>query len=89
MEFFRIDNKNMYVSSCGCFMKSYDKIIVVKKGGKIYLNADYYDYSLTTARHRNYFLDVNSKEFEKNVEDGLYDFVSDREIKEMYYSYIS
>lgn len=89
MEFYKIDNKNMYVSSCGCFVKSYDKIIIVKRNGKIYLNADYYDYSISTARHRNYYLGVNSKEFEKNVKNGCYEFISDNEIKEMYYSYIS
>lgn len=89
MEFYRVGNKNMFVSSCGCFMKSYDKIIVVKKGGKIYLNADYYDYSLTTARHRNYFLNVTQKEFEENDKKGLYNYLSNDEIMEIYYAYIS
>ena len=72
--------KKMYISTCGNILKSYDKIIVVKKGGEIYLNADYYDYSTTTARHRNLFLGVDAKEFNKNLKEGRYKLISDEEI---------
>ena len=89
MNFLQVKNKNMYVSSCGCFLKSYNKIIIAKKGGEIYINADYHDYSVTTARHRNLYLGVNSKEFEKNAKKGMYNFISDEEMLEMYYSYIN
>lgn len=80
INFRQIDKKNMYISDCGNILKSYDKIIVVKKGGEIYLNADYYDYSTTTSRHRNLFLGVDSKEFHKNLKEGRYKLVSDEEI---------
>lgn len=78
--FNQVDQKNMYISTCGNILKSYDKIIVVKKGGEIYLNADYYDYSTTTSRHRNLFLGVDSKQFNKNLREGRYKLVSDEEI---------
>ena len=89
MNFLQVKNKNMYVSSCGCFLKSYNKIIIAKKGGEIYINADYHDYSVTTARHRNLYLGVDSKEFKKNVKKGKYNFITNDEIMEMYKAYIS
>ncbi len=80
INFNQIGHKNMYISTCGNILKSYDRIIVVKKGGEIYLNADYYDYSTTTAKHRNLFLGVDSKQFNKNLREGRYKLVSDEEI---------
>lgn len=78
--FYQVDNKNMWISSCGNILKSYNEIIAVKKNGKVYLNADYYDYSTTTARHRNLFLGVTAKEFHKNLKSGKYILVPDEEI---------
>lgn len=83
MNFKRVDSKNMYISNCGNVLKSYDKIIVIKKGGKTYLNADYYDYSTTTSKHRNLFLGVDSKRFYKNLKEGYYILVPDEKITEM------
>lgn len=83
ISFHQINKKNMYISTCGNILKSYDKIIVVKKGGEIYLNADYYDFSTTTARHRNLFLDVDSKEFNKNLKEGFYILVPDEKIMQI------
>ena len=80
INFNQIGKKNMYISTCGNILKSYDRIIVVKKGGEIYLNADYYNYSTTTARHRNQFLGVDAKEFNKNLKEGRYKLISDEEI---------
>lgn len=83
MNFKRVDSKNMYISDCGNVLKSYDKVIVVKKGGKTYLNADYHDFSKTTAKHRNSFLGVDSKWFNKNFKEGYYILVPDEKIMEM------
>ena len=79
----------MYVSDCGRVMKSYDNIIVIRKDGKIYINADYYNYSKTTATHRNQFLNVTNKEFYRNAEKGYYTFIPNSEIMELYYSMIT
>jgi len=83
MIFKQVNNKNMYISTDGNILKSYNKIIAVKKGGQIYLNADYYDFSTTTSRHRNQFLGVNAKEFNENMKKGRYNFLSDEEIVKM------
>lgn len=79
----QVNNKNMYISTCGNVLKSYDKVVAVKKGGQIYLNADYHDFSKTTARHRNLFLGVSAGEFNKNVKNGCYHFLSDEEMMKM------
>lgn len=81
--FKQVNNKNMYISNDGNILKSYDKIIAVKKGGQIYLNADYYNYSKTTATHRNLFLGVDAKEFKQNEKNGCYHFLSDEEMVKM------
>lgn len=83
MIFKQVNNKNMYISTDGNILKSYNKIIVAKKGGQIYLNADYHDFSKTTARHRNLFLGVNAKEFNENMKKGCYIFIPDEKITEM------
>lgn len=83
MIFKQVGKKNMYISKCGNVLKSYDKIIAVRKDGQIYLNADYYNYSTTTARHRNLFLGVNAKEFKENDKKGCYYYISDEEIMEI------
>lgn len=83
MVFKQVNNKNMFISTDGNVLKSYNKIIAVKKGGQIYLNADYYNYSKTTATHRNLFLGVGAGEFNKNVKNGCYHFLSDEEMMKM------
>ena len=80
INFYQVGKKNMYISTCGNILKSYDRIIAVKKGSEIYLNADYHDYSKTTAQHRNQFLGVDSKEFHRNLKEGHYILISDEEI---------
>ena len=89
MEFLKVNNKNMYISRDGKILKSYNKIIIIKKDGEIFINSNYYNYSPTTSRHRNLFLDVSNKEFERNCRNGLYNFISDDEMLEMYYGLIS
>lgn len=85
MIFKQVNNKNMYISTDGNVLKSYNKIIAVKKGGQIYLNDDYHDFSKTTATHRNLFLGVGAKEFKQNVKNGRYHFLGDEEIVKMCY----
>ena len=88
MNFRRIDNKNMYVANRGniSVLKSYNKIIVIEKDGEVFINSEYHDYSRTTAKHRNLYLGVTSKEFEANCRNGKYFFITDKEIQEMFYS---
>jgi hypothetical protein len=39
---------------------------------KIYLDKKYWDYSVTTSKYRNIFLEESSKETAKKIEDGTY-----------------
>ena len=89
MFFNQVNNKNMYISNDGKVMLSYGKIIVIKHYDKIYLNYDFYDFSKTTAKHRNYYLDVNSKEFNKNMKNGCYIFLTNNEMLELFYNIYS
>lgn len=58
------------------FFQSYDSIIVKKsKGGKIYLDSKYWDYSKTTGKYRNMFLDETKKETEKKIASGEYELI--------------
>ena len=39
---------------------------------KIYLDKNYWDYSVTTGKYRNIFLNETKKETEKTIKDGIY-----------------
>ena len=39
---------------------------------KIYLDKNYWDYSVTTGKYRNIFLIETKKETEKKIKDGIY-----------------
>ena len=39
---------------------------------KIYLDKNYWDYSVTTGKYRNIFLNETKKETEKKIKDGIY-----------------
>lgn len=61
------DDGNMY-------FQSYDSIIAkVDRGNKkIYLDVRYWDYSVTTSKYRNQFLDETTKETKAKIESGDY-----------------
>lgn len=58
----------------GIFFQSYDSLIAFKpnNGGKIQLDKTYWDYSKTTGKYRNQFLNENKKETERKIESGEY-----------------
>ena len=43
-----------------------------QKEEKIYLDEKYWDYSVTTGKYRNIFLNETKKETEKKIKDGIY-----------------
>ena len=59
------------------YFQSYDSIIV-KIGSKtmgtnkVYLDSHYWNYSMTTSKYRNIFLNENKKETQKKIDQGLY-----------------
>lgn len=55
------------------FFQSYDSIIVkIDNTGKVFLDEKYWDYSVTTGKYRNIFLDETKKETEKKIKSGEY-----------------
>jgi len=67
------------------YFQSYDSIIVkriydneVQINGfagtvvKTYLDSKYYNYSTTTSKYRNIFLEETTKDIEKKMKDGIY-----------------
>lgn len=67
----------VYDDSDNKFFQSYDTIIVMEENfiegpRKIYLDEKYWDYSVTTSKYRNIFLEESSKETAKKIKDGTY-----------------
>lgn len=62
----------------GLYFQSYNSIIlfipdwVAGERGKIVLDAQYWDYSRTTGKYRNMFLDEGINETRKKIKDGTY-----------------
>lgn len=59
------DNKAVY-------FQSYNSIIVKIEDGKTYLDANKWDYSVTTSKYRNIFLGETTKETKKKIKSGEY-----------------
>ena len=55
------------------FFQSYESIIAKKSAdGKIYLDSYYWDYSTTTGKYRNIFLNEDKKTTERKIKSGEY-----------------
>lgn len=54
--------------------KSYDSIIVMKVGDKVFIDKQYWDYSRTTAKYRNEFLRETTAETTQKLKIGKYKF---------------
>ena len=69
------DVKNQFVINDGNneYFQSYDKIIVkIDSDAEVYLDKEYWDYSKTTSKYRNKFLNKTTKEVKQCVKDGTY-----------------
>lgn len=70
--------RNQYIIFAADYtaFKSYDSIIVKiafeDEGRKIYLDKYYWDYSKTTGKYRNLFLNETKKETEKKIKSNEY-----------------
>ena len=59
------------------YFQSYNSIIVkIDKNGQHYLDKRFWDFSATTGKYRNDYLDETKKETEKNIADGTYKLVN-------------
>lgn len=66
-------NQFVIYSSEGVCFQSYDSTIVfIPKKGKVQLDKNYWNYSRTTAKYRNMFLDLTTKEIKDKIKSGEY-----------------
>ena len=55
-----------------CYFQSYNSIIVMIENGKTYLDERFWDYSTTTGKYRNQFLNETKKETQAKIDQGIY-----------------
>ena len=59
------------------FFQSYKSMIAkVDKFGKVFLDEYYYNYSRTTSKYRNMFLNMTTKEIEKGIKANEIELVN-------------
>ena len=54
------------------YFQSYNSIIIKQTTNNTYLDSYYYNYSRTTSKYRNIFLNETTKEIEKKIKNGVY-----------------
>lgn len=66
--------KNQYIIKGTKFesLQSYNSIIILKYKGRVYLDEYYWNYSKTTGKHRNDFLNENIKTTRLKIISGIY-----------------
>jgi hypothetical protein len=68
-----IPNQFIINTKDGIYLQSYNSIIVFEsKDGKTYLDNYYWNYSKTTGKYRNLFLNETKKDTENKIKDGTY-----------------
>ena len=71
--FNNVKNQFIITTKDGIYLQSYNSIIAFKsKDGKTYLDNYYWDYSTTTGRYRNMFLNETKKDTQQKIKDGTY-----------------
>ncbi len=58
------------------YFQSYNSIIVKQTYNNTYLDSYYYNYSRTTSKYRNIFLNESTKEIESKIKQGIYKLVN-------------
>jgi len=67
-----VPNQFIIDTGNGIYFQSYKTVIAAKIKGKIYLDKNSWDYSVTTGKYRNQFLNEDKKETEKKIKSGEY-----------------
>ena len=60
------------------YFQSYKSIIALKdfKKGVVYLDSYYWDYSTTTGKYRNIFLNENINQTRQKIKNGVYKLIN-------------
>ena len=71
VEQFHVKNQFLITTDEGVYFQSYNTIIAfIDNKGKITLDEDSWDYSVTTSKYRNKFTGLTTQETKKNIESG-------------------
>ncbi len=68
----KVKNQFRIYTTGGSIFQSYNSTIVKIENGKTYIDLNKWDYSKTTGKYRNIFLNENKKETEKKIKSGEY-----------------
>ena len=68
----KIANQFVIYTTEGSIFQSYNSTIVKIENGKTYLDINKWDYSKTTGKYRNIFLNENKKQTEEKIKNGEY-----------------
>lgn len=71
VEQFHVKNQFLIHAESGTYFQSYNTIIAfIDNDGKITLDKDKWDYSVTTSKYRNKFTGLTTQETKKMIESG-------------------
>ena len=71
VEQFQVKNQFLIHAESGVYFQSYNTIIAfIDNEGKITLDEDKWDYSVTTSKNRNKFTGLTTQETKKKIESG-------------------
>lgn len=74
---FHTTNQFVINTEKGEYFQSYDSIIVfIPKNGNIQLDKNKWDYSKTTSKYRNKFLNTNTDTIKMKIQSGEYKLVN-------------
>lgn len=62
----------VYLSNGWSILKSYNTTIAMRKEQEVIIDSKYYNYSVTTNKHRKYFLNETLKDTDKKIKSGEY-----------------
>ena len=68
----KIANQFIIYTDNGSIFQSYNSTIVKIDSGKIYLDESKWNYSTTTGKYRNIFLNEKKKDTEEKIKSGEY-----------------
>ena len=68
----KIANQFVIYTDTGSIFQSYNSSIVKIDSGKTYLDKNTWDYSKTTGKYRNIFLNESKKDTEEKIKSGEY-----------------
>lgn len=74
-----VPNQFIVMADDAIYFQSYDSVIVRKprsSSEKVQLDERYWDYSKTTGKYRNQFLNETKKETEKKIASGEYELTN-------------